>query len=283
MTTLQTLQSDLGVDPFAAIDRANLADSTRRQYKRQLELYLEAGHSLGDANQLLAYSQTLKGSPRSFLKAAVRLWAKEVERQVKASATPETAAAATATLYRLDALNDSIQVEQHKGQRPHTWLSGSQIKHLKEVIADERDYLIISLMLQAGLRRNEVVTLEAGDVQMMGDRWVLAVCGKGSKNRTIPVTNRLARRLRAWNGEGVIFPLSGQAVMDICRKYGRMIEVPALAPHDLRRTFAQTALDNGVTLDKIARLLGHASVNTTVRYLDLDTQKLPVVGAFLGF
>ena len=59
--------------------------------------------------------------------------------------------------------------------------------------------------------------------------------------------------------------------------------MPGLAPHDLRRTFAQTALDNGVTLDKIAKLLGYASVNTTARYLDLDTQKLPVVGEFLGF
>jgi hypothetical protein len=38
---------------------------------------------------------------------------------------------------------------------------------------------------------------------------------------------------------------------------------------------------DGVT--KIEANAGHASVNTTVRYLDLDTQKLPVVGAFLGF
>ena len=71
--------------------------------------------------------------------------------------------------------------------------------------------------------------------------------------------------------------------MNICRKYGKLIAVPKLAPHDLRRTFAQTALDNGVTLDKIAKLLGHSSVNTTVRYLDLDTQRLPVVGEYLGF
>jgi len=42
-------------------------------------------------------------------------------------------------------------------------------------------------------------------------------------------------------------------------------------------------LDNGVALDKIARLTGDASVNTTAHYLDLDTQKLPVVGEFLGF
>jgi site-specific recombinase XerD len=88
-------------------------------------------------------------------------------------------------------------------------------------------------------------------------------------------------RLDALNDSiGVIFPLSGQAVMDICRKYGKMIEVPGLAPHDLRRTFAQTALDNGVTLDKIARLLEHMSMRTTVRYLDLDTRKL-LLKAFL--
>ena len=89
--------------------------------------------------------------------------------------------------------------------------------------------------------------------------------------------------LKAWPGEGeVIFPLSGQTIMDICQKYGKPIAVD-LKPHDLRRTFAQLVLDNGVSIVQISKLLGHSSVATTQRYLDLDTQKLPTVGEFMQF
>lgn len=203
---------------------------------------------------------------------------------VKSSANPDNVQAIQATIFRLQSLNDAIQVQQPKGGKPHNWLSGSQVKHLREVIDNDRDYLIISLMLQVGLRRSEVISLRYSDVQMLGDMHMLSVTGKGSKNRTIPITAKLAQQLKDWLSKGeVIFPLSGQAVMDICRKYGRLIDVPGLSPHDLRRTFAQICLDNNVSIVQISQLLGHSSVATTQRYLDLSVQKLPVAGEFMQF
>lgn len=278
-----TTTQHLGVDPFAAINRARLAKSTKRQYLRQIELYLEAGLHLTDAEALADYARGLKSSPQAFLKAAIRVWTKAVARHVKANSTPQTVNAVMATLHRLDSLNDAITVEQQKGTRIHTWLSGSQVKHLREVVIDRRDYLIISLMLACGLRREEVVTLKSSEVMMMGSIYVLSVTGKGDKTRTIPITPALAEGLTAWANGELLFPLSGQAVMDICRKYGQMIDVPQLAPHDLRRTFAQCCLDNGVELPKISKLLGHSSINTTARYLNLDEQNLPTVGEFMQF
>ena len=276
---------NLGVDPFRIIEQANLSRTTKRQYKRQIRLYLDAGGNLGDAEQLADYAQNLKSSPKAFLKAAIKLWTGAVERRVKASSTPETVNAVMATIHRLDSLNEAIQTKRKKGSKPHHWLTGSQVKHLREVIDNNRDYLIMSLMLQAGLRRNEVVTLKHSDIQMLGDMPVLVVTGKGGKSRTIPIIAALAEQLKTWpNGtKPEIFPLAGQTIMDICRKYGRQIDVPKLSPHDLRRTFAQIALDNGVSIVQISQLLGHSSVGTTQRYLDLDTQKLPTVGEFLQF
>ncbi len=49
-----------------------------------------------------------------------------------------------------------------------------------------------------------------------------------------------------------------------------MIAETDLAPHDCRRTFAQLAYDAGVPTTQILRLLGHANVGTTQRYLNLD-------------
>jgi integrase/recombinase XerD len=55
----------------------------------------------------------------------------------------------------------------------------------------------------------------------------------------------------------------------IVRKYGSMIDMPKLSPHDLRRTYAQVGNDAGVPITQIKELLGHASVATTQRYLNL--------------
>lgn len=272
------------IDPFACVERARLSETTKRQYRRALELYINTGNSLTNAAALADYAQSLKSSPKSFLKSAIRLWSLEMARATKAQANPENVASIQAVLYRLESLTDAIQIETKKGSKPHNWLSGSQIKHLREVIDNPRDYLIISLMLQAGLRRDEVCHLKYTDVQMLGDMPILVVCGKGDKTRTIPVTAKLADQLKTWPGKGeYIFPLSGQSIMDICRKYGRRIGLDGLSPHDCRRTFAQTALDNGTPINVISQLLGHSSVATTQRYLSLDTQRLPTIGAFMQF
>lgn len=282
MTTLTTTTNI--IDPFQVIDRANLSPNTKKQYRRQVELYLDAGNNLHDAGQLASYASELKSSPKAFLKSAVRLWAKAVTREIKSQANPDNVQAIQATIYRLESLNDAIQVQQPKGKKSHNWLSGSQIRHLKEVVTDTRDYLIISLMLACGLRRNEVISIKREDVTQLGDKSIVRILGKGDKLREIPITDKLAQALKDSPGDGeIIFPLASQTIMDICRRYGKMIDLPELAPHDLRRTFAQTALDNGVSLPQISKLLGHASVQTTMRYLDLDTQNLPIVGDFMAF
>ena len=66
---------------------------------------------------------------------------------------------------------------------------------------------------------------------------------------------------------GVGQSLSPSAVRDIVTRYGTMIGVPSLAPHDLRRTLARLARDGGAPLESIQASLGHASIETTMRYI----------------
>ena len=64
--------------------------------------------------------------------------------------------------------------------------------------------------------------------------------------------------------------MSAQGLFNLARKYGAAIGKPELAPHDLRRTYAQIAYEAGVPITQISRLLGHESIETTQRYLNLD-------------
>lgn len=67
---------------------------------------------------------------------------------------------------------------------------------------------------------------------------------------------------RGVNGE-----LSPSAVRDIVRHYGELLGVRDLAPHDLRRTCARLAREGGASLECVQKTLGHASVQTTERYI----------------
>jgi len=74
--------------------------------------------------------------------------------------------------------------------------------------------------------------------------------------------------LRAVDSSGTITKsLSPSAVRDIVRHYGAKIQVPDLNPHDLRRTHARLARLGGAPIETIQKSLGHASVQTTERYM----------------
>lgn len=64
--------------------------------------------------------------------------------------------------------------------------------------------------------------------------------------------------------------LSAVSVFRIVRQHGALIGVPKLAAHDLRRTYASLGFEAGVPITQISRLLGHSSIETTQRYLNLD-------------
>jgi site-specific recombinase XerD len=278
---------------FDAIERAGLASTTKAQYAKAIKNYLATGASLLDASALAAYAQNQKQSTRAFLKSAVRLVTSQAAGVLKSSATPENVSAVTAGLYRLEALQDAISVQATKGSRAHTWLSQAQVKAMMRTCGDDltgrRDWIVLALLVGAGLRREELVNLRFEDIteQYLPNgkaRMVLSVRGKGAKDRVVPISDNLAEGLAAWKetvGGGLVArslgmskilgeSLSAIGVFDIVQKHGEAIGRSELAPHDLRRTFAQLAYQAGVPITQISTLLGHANVATTQRYLDLQ-------------
>lgn len=297
-----------GADILVMIEsHPKLQPTTKAQYKKAISNYLATGQSLGDAQALANYATTLPKSSRAFLKAAIRLWGDDLARQAKAGATPENVNAVTATVYRLEALNEAIQVEATKGQKAHSWLSQSEVKRLLDscnlkTIQGKRDKIILGLLVGAGLRREELVNLTFADViiqPIAGKfRTVLNVHGKGAKDRIVPINDRLAAALDEWGavvgnagavarsiskGGAIGESLSAIGIFEIVRSAGAAIDRPELAPHDLRRTYAQLGYEAGVSITQISRLLGHSNVATTQRYLNLDLDLATTVSDFIPF
>lgn len=305
----QLTQRDANLERvLTAIDQdQNLADSTKDKYRRAVLRYAETGASLTDPESLTAYARDASDSERSFLSAAVGKLAKAIERDAKRQATPENVAAVQATVYRAQTLRESIPTKQSKGTKAHTWLSQTEVKAIldtcKRDIVGQRDRLALGLMVAAGLRRSEAVNLTFADVKTQpnghGTRTVLQVSGKGAKDRVVPISESLATAIARWSellqqDSGRILRSLGRnrqpgdsitttALYYIVQKRGDLIGKPDLQPHDLRRTYAQLGYEAGIPITQISTLLGHASIETTQRYLNLDLDLDTTVSDFIPF
>ncbi len=186
----------------------------------------------------------------------------------------------------------SVENLKQQGERLGKWLTEKEagrllgVPDIKRTIG-LRDRAILALLVVCALRRDELVRLEVSHLQLRDERWVLLeFLGKGRRRRTVAVPHWVKRILDAWLTasaitEGPIFrivrkggnigpaqPLSEDAIYTLVRKCGAAIGHPDLAPHDLRRTCAKLCRKAGGELEQIQFLLGHASIQTTERYLD---------------
>ena len=71
-------------------------------------------------------------------------------------------------------------------------------------------------------------------------------------------------------------------IFHVVNSAGAAIGKDNLAPHDLRRTYAQLGYEAGVSITQISKLLGHASVSTTQRYLNLELDLEVTVSDFVS-
>jgi site-specific recombinase XerC len=165
------------------------------------------------------------------------------------------------------------------------WLSQEQAQELLDTPNHERlkglrDVALLAVLLGAGLRRSEVVGLCVEEIQQREGRWVICdLIGKGRRVRSVPIAAWVKVAIDCWLAasgitEGCVFrPVNKGG--NVCRKRMTSAGVYAIvqeyargiAPHDLRRSFAQLARKASCSIEQIQLSLGHASVQTTERYL----------------
>jgi site-specific recombinase XerD len=185
-----------------------------------------------------------------------------------------------------------VKGAKRHGTRTGNWLTLAQAEQMlalpdRATHKGKRDQALLCLLIGCGLRREELALLTVEHIQQRDARWVLVdLVGKGSRIRTVPMPawTKLAidqwmaaagirdgRLLRAVNkgdrivGEG----MTAQSVFEVVARYGKRIGLQ-IAPHDLRRTFAKLAHKGHAALEQIQISLGHASIQTTERYLGIE-------------
>ena len=195
-----------------------------------------------------------------------------------------------------------------RGQRMGQWLSQEQAVDLlcqpdQGQAKGQRDWIALALMLGCGMRREEVVQAGADRVQRREGRVVLVdVMGKGMRVRTVPVPSWASTAIEMWAhrlyatyknadtpiklvprliGDRPWESLTSAALWYQVRKYAERIGLK-VAPHDLRRTFAQLSYKGGAPLAQIQMTLGHSSVAVTDRYLGTQLDLIKPACDFLG-
>jgi site-specific recombinase XerD len=176
------------------------------------------------------------------------------------------------------------------GHRSGNWLSLEQCSEVLsrargDLMREKRDYAMLALLFGCGLRRSELVGLEMSDVQKRQEHWAIVdLIGKGGHIRTVPIPEWAKRALDEWTvaariTDGRIFrrvsrtgKVWGKAISQNVVWYGvkgccEKAGLERIAPHDLRRTCAKLCHSSGGEIEQIQFLLGHASVQTTERYL----------------
>ena len=175
------------------------------------------------------------------------------------------------------------------GRRIGNWLTQDQAQDLlnaisQSTLAGKRDAAMIGLLLGCGLRRSEVVSLRLDQLQSRDGHWVIVdLLGKAGRLRTVPVPDWCKALVDIWLrdsgvSEGKVFRrfekqdrqaagVTADVVWTAVKRHAKRIGVDHLAPHDLRRTCARLCHGAGGELEQIQFLLGHASVQTTERYI----------------
>ena len=150
-----------------------------------------------------------------------------------------------------------------------------------------RDYCILTLFLNCGLRISELVSLNLTDVR--GDQ--LRVLGKGNKERMIFLNDACKAALESWLAERSHQAAADKNALFLTRKHTRMttdavhymvkqrlkkagLDASLYSSHKLRHTAATLMLQNGVDVRTLQEVLGHEHLNTTQIYTHVDNENL---------
>jgi integrase len=147
-----------------------------------------------------------------------------------------------------------------------------------------RDKAILLMLLDTGLRADELLSLNLDDVDYRSGA-VFVRSGKGSKSRTVFISRNTRQALSAYLGERADLNIAlfvnrfgdrlgywGLHLILESRAADAGVEPPT--PHDFRRAFAINALRAGMDVYSLQRLMGHADLQIMRRYLDQVTDDL---------
>lgn len=156
-------------------------------------------------------------------------------------------------------------------------LSDEHLEQLRDHCSHPRDLAIIDSLVSTGIRVGELVTLNISDIDFNNRECV--VLGKGDKERRVYFDAKTKIHLQQYlsgrhDHNPTLFvskqsPWNRLSIADVERflkKLGDKVSVNHVHPHKFRRTMATMAIDKGMPIEQVQRLLGHSQIDTTLHY-----------------
>lgn len=155
--------------------------------------------------------------------------------------------------------------------------SDEDLERMRDGCEELRDLAMIDMLTSTGMRVGEMVTLNRDDVDFNERECV--VVGKGDKERVVYFDARTKMHLQTYldsrtDGNAALFvtlkaPYERMKIGGIevrLRELGKRLGVDRVHPHKFRRTLATMAIDKGMPIEQLQKLLGHQRIDTTLQY-----------------
>lgn len=162
-------------------------------------------------------------------------------------------------------------------QKVKETISDEAIEQLRDNCNCLRDLAIIDLLYSTGIRVGELVNLNISDVDFEARECI--VFGKGDKERKVYFDAKAKIHLQEYLDKRIddnpaLFvtldapydrlKISGVEIR--MRRLGRLLHMEKIHPHKFRRTMATRAIDKGMPIEQVQKLLGHSQIDTTMQY-----------------
>lgn len=156
-------------------------------------------------------------------------------------------------------------------------LSDESMEILRDNCTEIRDVAMIDLLASTGIRVGELVKMNREDIDFQERQCI--VFGKGNKEREVYFNARTKIHLKCYleqrtdNNPALFVSLSSphsrltiSGVENRLRQLGKRANIIKVHPHKFRRTLATMAIDKGMPIEQVQKLLGHVKIDTTLHY-----------------
>lgn len=156
-------------------------------------------------------------------------------------------------------------------------ISDEGIEKLRDGCKEKRDLAMIDLLYSTGIRVGELVNLNVDDIDLEGRECI--VYGKGDKERRVYFDAKAKVHLKEYieyrkdNNKALFVTLDApydrlkiSGVEIRLRNLGRKLQLERIHPHKFRRSMATRAIDKGMPIEQVQKILGHSQIDTTMQY-----------------
>lgn len=166
-------------------------------------------------------------------------------------------------------------------------ISDEEIEKLRDKCSCIRDQAIIDLLYSTGIRVGELVNLNISDIDFEARECI--VYGKGDKERKVYFDAKAKLHLKEYlrgrkdknpalfvtlNSPYERLKISGVELR--LRRLGRSINLDKIHPHKFRRTMATRAIDKGMPIEQVQKILGHSQIDTTMQYAIVNQNNVKI-------